>query len=220
MKRVLAFLLVIVLAMGSGLTAYATGTGGTVSGTDATGTDGTVSEADAYDALNKKLGQRIQAGQIGQVDVCIGAALILDSPVAFQVELTDPAGQALKGEIVLGADDALERRASFSGLAEGQYTLTVTAKGFATYTQSIAVKNKAYAVNLMTGFLGGVNYAQGTMHPGVLLLGDVNGDGRMDAADRTALVDAMDKGGFGAPGLAADLNGDGVVDLVDLEYFS
>lgn len=220
MKRVLAFLLVIVLAMGSGLTAYATGTGGTVSGTDATGTDGTVSGADAYDALNKKLGQRIQAGQIGQVDVCIGAALILDSPVAFQVELTDPAGQALKGEIVLGADDALERRASFSGLAEGQYTLTVTAKGFATYTQSIAVKNKAYAVNLMTGFLGGVNYAQGTMHPGVLLLGDVNGDGRMDAADRTALVDAMDKGGFGAPGLAADLNGDGVVDLVDLEYFS
>ncbi len=189
MKRLLAFLLAVVLVMGSGLTAYATGADGTVSGGDYWGS---VSGDEAFDNLNDKLGQRIQAGQIGQVDVCIGAALFMESPVTFMVELTDPWGQAQRGEIVLGAEsasgkEAQEGRVSFGQLVEGQYTLKVTAKGFATYTQTISVQNRAYAVNLMTGFLGGVNYAQGTMHPGVLLVGDVNGDGRLDAADRAAL---------------------------------
>ena len=221
MKRLLAFLLAVVLVMGSGLTAYATGADGTVSGGDYWGS---VSGDEAFDNLNDKLGQRIQAGQIGQVDVCIGAALFMESPVTFMVELTDPWGQAQRGEIVLGAEsasgkEAQEGRVSFGQLVEGQYTLKVTAKGFATYTQTISVQNRAYAVNLMTGFLGGVNYAQGTMHPGVLLVGDVNGDGRLDAADRAALVDAIDRGA-GAAELVTDLNGDGVVDLVDLEYFA
>ena len=221
MKRLLAFLLAVVLVMGSGLTAYATGADGTVSGGDYWGS---VSGDEAFDNLNDKLGQRIQAGQIGQVDVCIGAALFMESPVTFTVELTDPWGQAQRGEIVLGAEsasgkEAQEGRVSFGQLVEGQYTLKVTAKGFATYTQTISVQNRAYAVNLMTGFLGGVNYAQGTMHPGVLLVGDVNGDGRLDAADRAALVDAIDRGA-GASELVTDLNGDGVVDLVDLEYFA
>lgn len=221
MKRLLAFLLAVVLVMGSGLTAYATGADGTVSGGDYWGS---VSGDEAFDNLNDKLGQRIQAGQIGQVDVCIGAALFMESPVTFTVELTDPWGQAQRGEIVLGAEsasgkEAQEGRVSFGQLVEGQYTLKVTAKGFATYTQTISVQNRAYAVNLMTGFLGGVNYAQGTMHPGVLLVGDVNGDGRLDAADRAALVDAIDRGA-GAAELVTDLNGDGVVDLVDLEYFA
>ncbi len=222
MKRLLAFLLAAVLALGCGQTAYATGIRDTVSGGDNLGS---VSGDDAFYDMDSRLSPRLQAGQIGQVDVCIGAALILESPVTFAVELTDPWGQAMRGEIVLGADDAREgtgqkSRVSFSQLAEGQYTLRVTARGFATYTQTISVKDKAYAVNLMTGFLGGVNYAQGAMHPGVLLLGDVNGDGRMDEADRDALVDAIDRGDIGTSGLAADLNGDGVVDLVDLEYFA
>lgn len=222
MKRLLAFLLVIVLALSFDLTAFAAGTDGTVSGGN---NQGAASGQDAFGAMNDKTGQRILAGQTGQVDVCIGAALILESPVVFSVELADPMGQVLRGEIVLEADDAQaddarEGRVSFSQLAEGQYTLTVTAKGFATYTQTVSVNNKAYAVNLMTGFLGGVNYARGTMHPGVLLLGDVNGDGIMDAADRAALVEAIDKGGSGTSELATDLNGDGVVDLVDLEYFA
>ncbi len=219
MKRLLAFLLAAILVLGSGTTAYATGIGGAVSGGDNLGS---VSGDNALYDMDQMLIPRIQ-GPVGQVDVCIGAALILKSPVTFAVELTDPWGQAMRGEIVLGADDAQgsgtrESRVSFGQLAEGDYTLSVTAKGFATYTQTISVKNRAYAVHLMTGFLGGVNYAQGAMHPGVLLVGDVNGDGRMDAADRAALVDAIDRGA--TQGLAADLNGDGVVDLVDLEYFA
>ena len=219
MKRLLAFLLAAMLALGSGMTAYATGIGDTVSGGDNLGS---VSGDDAFYGMENLKSPRIQ-GPVGQVDVCVGAALILESPVTFAVELTDPRGQSMRGEIVLGADNtreagARESRVSFSQLAEGEYTLTVKARGFATYSQTISVENRAYAVHLMTGFLGGVNYARGAMHPGVLLAGDVNGDGKMDAADRDALVDAIDRGA--APELAADLNGDGVVDLVDLEYFA
>lgn len=219
MRRLWAFLLAAALVLGSGMTAYATGMGDTVSGGDNLGA---VSGDDALYDVENTMSPRIQ-GPVGQVDVCVGAALILESPVTFAVELTDPWGQAMKGEIVLGADDAQgdaprESRVSFSHLAQGQYTLAVTAKGFAAYTQNISVENRAYAVHLMTGFLGGVNYARGAMHPGVLLAGDVNGDGRVDAADRDALVDAVHRGD--ASGLAADLNGDGAVDLVDLEYFA
>ena len=86
MKRLLAFLLVIVLALSFDLTAFAAGTDGTVSGGN---NQGAASGQDAFGAMNDKTGQRILAGQTGQVDVCIGAALILESPVVFSVELAD-----------------------------------------------------------------------------------------------------------------------------------
>lgn len=220
MKRTLAFLMAAMLFLNTGLMAYATEGNGpaTVSGSD---TLRSVSEADALAAAERALEQRLTAGKTGQVDVTIGAAMILKSPVIFSIELKGPQNEVMAGEIVIGGDGAEEGRACFKGLAEGQYALTVSAKGFATYSQTISVGKRAYSVNLMTGFLNGINYVSGTMHPGVLLIGDVNGDGKTDEADRTALVDAVDSGAAnGDDGLVTDLNGDGVVDLVDLEYFA
>ena len=106
MKRLLAFLLAAVLVLSCGLTAYATGLGDTVSGGDSLES---VSGDNAFYDVGSGLSPRIQAGQSGQVDVCIGAALILESPVTFTVELTDPRGQVMRGEIVLGADETQER---------------------------------------------------------------------------------------------------------------
>lgn len=191
MKRILAFLMTAVLMFSAGLPAY---------------------------ALE---GRQTASGQTGQVDVVIGAALILKSPVTFSVELKDAGGKSQTGEIVIGGDSLQENRVSFAHLAEGKYTLTVKAEGFAVYSQVISVENKAYAVNLMTGFADRIDYTEGTMHPGVLLIGDVNGDGRINETDRTALVDAIDGGAaYGQGSLVTDLNGDGAADLVDLEYFA
>ncbi|MFR3493773.1 MAG: hypothetical protein ACLTTJ_08170 [Blautia sp.] len=53
----------------------------------------------------------------------------------------------------------------------------MAAPGFTTYTQTIEVNNKSYAVNLMTGFVEGYTYEEGIIIPGVLLIGDVTGDG-------------------------------------------
>ena len=51
-----------------------------------------------------------------------------------------------------------------------------------------------------------------------LRLGDVNGDEKIDNLDENALLDALQT--QNAENLFADLNGDGAVDLVDLQYFT
>ena len=158
----------------------------------------------------------------GQIDVSIAAALVLEKTVGFTINLTTPSGEGRQETLELGNGSREESRVTFEGLSNGQYTLTVSAEGFATYTQVISVEGKGYAINLATGFLGGIDYVVGLAHPGVLVIGDVNGDGEANDTDRTALVDAIDRatrersavsGGF-------DLNGDGEVNLVDLEYFA
>ena len=164
-------------------------------------------------------GGAVVGGAMGQVDVTIGSALTLYNSESFIVSLTNEAGQAQTQTIQLKEKEADRGSVSFAGLADGTYTLTVSGKGFATYSQSIQVQGKGYAVTLMTGFVNSkkIVYEEGGNHPGVLLVGDVNGDGRIDETDRAALVDAIEGRGTGAA--AADLNGDGRVDLVDLEYF-
>lgn len=160
-------------------------------------------------------------GNLGQIDVTIGAALVLRKPVTFTVSLTDARTKAGAGEkqLTLGADSVGESRARFERLAPGNYTLRVKAPGFADYTQEITVDNKAYTVTLLTGFLGGMVYETENAHPGVLLIGDVNGDGTADQTDQAKLVDSIDQGGADAVG-NSDLNGDGQVNLTDLEYFA
>ena len=158
------------------------------------------------------------AGGRGQVDVSIASALELQKRVDFTVCLTGASGEQLAGIITLGGDSTIENRLNFEGLAEGVYQMSVSAEGFAAYTQNISVKDKAYIINLTTGFLGGMNYEEGAAHPGVLLIGDVNGDGCNDAADRTELVNAINSGSNASA--ATDLNGDNATNLVDLQYMA
>ena len=178
----------------------------------------------------------IENKNIGQVDVIIEAALDLEKPVKFAVNLSGASQNSLSDTgqsktITIGGEEPENGKVTFEELQDGEYTLMVTAPGFAVYSQNITVEKKAYAVKLMTGFLAGMNdYKEGSAHPGVLLIGDVNGDGRVDATDKTMLVDAIDSAdnvgktaNFGRDGeavLATDLNGDGVTDLADLEYFA
>lgn len=164
------------------------------------------------------LTQRGQTTDIGQVDVSIGGALILGQDTQFTVKLMNSRNELVASQnLSLDKNNAKEGRVSFEGLADGDYTVVVSGERFADYTQTVSVKGMAYAVNLTTGFLGGLNYGADGTHPGVLLIGDVNGDGRADDADKTELVDAIDTE---ASGQGFDLNGDGKVDLVDLEYLA
>ena len=78
---------------------------------------------------------------MGQVDVSIGSALIQGSPVDFAVNLTDAQGGTQERFVKLGGDNGNspeEVSCSFKGLAEGDYTLTVTGEGFAAYTQKVS----------------------------------------------------------------------------------
>jgi hypothetical protein len=90
----------------------------------------------------------------------------------------------------------------------------VAAPGFATYTQTIEVNSKSYAVNLMTGFVEGYTYEEGAYHPGVLLIGDVTGDGVIDDTDRSVLVDAIDTEQSSESDIIATVNSGEMFDVV------
>lgn len=193
--------------------------------------DGREEDAQEDDGDKKEKKRSGDLGSWGQVDVEILSALNLQKDVSFTVSLT---GQEPK-QVILAAEQTGENGrvsqavATFESLEPGNYVLTVEAPGFAAFTQEIAVEDWAYNLILTTGMVSGFAYGQpGSVHPGLLLLGDVDGNGRIDDGDRDLLVDAIDAGEREPQKQEAsrhenpnlDLNGDGWVDLADLEYFA
>lgn len=197
--------------------------GGGVSGTEGSKPDG--SETDTVSMGEGTYGLRMsqeELGDVGQVDVSIASGLVLCNSVEFQIKLTGNGREESRtARLGGGSVDGSARgdRVSFEDLADGTYVLTVSGPGFLPFSQSVQVEGKAYTIRLTTGFLKGMNYMPGAAHPGVLVVGDVNGDGAVNEADGTSLVDAI-HAGTASQGLELDLNKDGAVNLADLEYFT
>ncbi len=103
----------------------------------------------------------------------------------------------------------------FDGLADGTYELAVSAPGFLTYRQQVEIKADAVSLELRTGDFK-VN--EEAAHPGLMVSGDVTGDGVVGVDDAKVVVDALES--LDSPDghdPACDLDGDGAVTLVDLE---
>ncbi len=162
-------------------------------------------------------GQQAEAAAIGQVDVSVIAGLVLEGDIDFQVSLTGQETQTITLKKDAKTEKPSRAEARFEHLAPAVYTLTVTAPGFASYTQEITVGHNAYGLELVAGIVNPDAYQNA--HPGILQIGDVNGDGTVDEADKKMLTEAIDA----KPETAAaneDLNRDGEINLADLEYFT
>ena len=217
---------------GSGNTGAGTGNTGTGSGNTGTGTGntgmgtgdigtGSGNTGTIPGAGNSGAEPGVQvSGPLGRVDVSIGADSFLKRSVDFNVKLENASdkSKSWSGTVTVSGEGTNTGVQSFPALSDGEYILTVSADGFATYTQPVEVKGMCCTVKLMTGFAEGFEYRENVFHPGVLVVGDVAGnDGRVDETDKNALVNAIDRGEYSA---SMDLNGDGAVDLADLEYFA
>lgn len=118
-------------------------------------------------------------------------------------------------------EEAPKAFARFANLSSGKYTLTITGKGYVPYTQEIEITNLGCRIQVYTGSIPQLK--KDSIHPGVLRYGDVNqekgtdGDGKLNKEDEKAILDAMESGQYKE---ICDLNGDGVVDLLDLNYFT
>ena len=169
-----------------------------------------------------------RTGNKGQVDVTILSAFDMQGAVDFTVSLTGQGSRNVTLESDPGEESmrAPQADVTFEQLEAGNYVLTVEAPGFAAFSQEIVVEDWAYAVTLTTGMVSG--FDEGRPHPGILLWGDVDGNGTIDDMDRDMLVDAIDAGERNPEmqsaalngNLALDLNRNGQIDLADLEYFA
>lgn len=74
----------------------------------------------------------------GQVDVSVTAALVLKKQVDFTVTLSG-GGSTRTDSLSLLPGSGETGRVSFEGVVPGDYVLTVTGKGFAAFSQNIAV---------------------------------------------------------------------------------
>ncbi|MDC7286956.1 M60 family metallopeptidase [Blautia schinkii] len=160
----------------------------------------------------------------GSIKVELLSAVVMSGVRSFTVELAAD-GQAGDNpsagsrEITLaGVNESgvPSGTAVFTDLDAGNYTLRVKSPGFAVYSQTFHVNSMDYKIQLYTGILAGISYDAGA-HPGAMLLGDVDQDGSVKDADKEIILNAIKTGIYTTQ---ADLNLDGIVDIMDLHYFA
>ena len=154
-----------------------------------------------------------------QMEVLVRAGLPLYQSVTLTATLVKAEGgytqQATLTLPASGGQAPASTQTLFDRLPAGSYTLTVQGSGFAPYTQNIQVDNLLYRVELSVGALA-LN-PQTTAHPGVIRLGDLDGDGKIDNADTQILVTGIQQGEHNT---VSDLDRNGRVDLVDLQILA
>lgn len=98
----------------------------------------------------------------------------------------------------------------FDNLDTGDYDIQIKSDKFVTYTQTIHVTNYVSKIYVSTGKASIDGY-------GTMLYGDVNNDNQVDQKDANEVIEQLQ---VASKKSRFDLNQDGQVDLIDLQYVS
>lgn len=167
----------------------------------------------------------------GNVIVEIRTVLPVEDEIPFEVHLTEKPSRLAK---LIGYEPEVNEYGQFTVqpgelsqigkgmfqsdyVPDGTYELTVNADGYEPYKQEIKIKGDTCKVMLFNDYYDEEQY-RADAHPGLIRMGDVNGDDTIDEEDLEELLDAVH--GEESGGNAMDLNRDGELNLSDLQYFA
>jgi len=144
--------------------------------------------------------------------------LIIKQPLAtankeFKAELYREGNIVPEYSTIISGNGAADVIGSISGIASGTYLLRLTAPNHIPYEQELAFQNDGVNLTLYNSVSVNDERSDDLSKFGVMAIGDVNGDGKIDDMDADALTDAIERNDE-----KYDLNGDGKTDLTDLTY--
>lgn len=140
----------------------------------------------------------------GSIQVNIAQGLDLEKNQKFQVTLQAD-GYHQETYVSISTDDKSHQKVVFSDLQKGTYTLSIAGEGFEDYTQEFEVEGYDYSILVYTG---AAYKTEGNNTPGVLAY-------KQSSITTSEMVDAIDSGSKES---SFDLNADGAIDLLDLQY--
>lgn len=167
----------------------------------------------------------------GNVIVEIRTVLPVEDEITFEVHLTEKPSRLAR---LTGHEEEVNEYGQFtvqpgemseigkgifqsSYVPDGTYVLTVNAEGYESYKQEIKIKGDTCRVMLFNDYYDEDQYTS-SAHPGLIRMGDVNGDDAVDEEDLEELLDAIHAEETGDSAL--DLNRDKKLNLSDLQYFA
>lgn len=151
----------------------------------------------------------------GEIEVHLVSGIEVRDNQKFLVTLQGPVSR--EEEVILSYEEGKEaprQIVRFEALEPGSYQVKISGQNYVSYTQSVEVSNMGYRIQVYTGEVAGFGE---NAHPGILVYADVTGDGILNQEDVTKLVDVIDQKSNES---ICDLNGDTIVDLADLQYFT
>lgn len=147
-------------------------------------------------------------GETGNLNVQIDLRLPTEKNPNFHLTLDDK-------EPNVSSQSGTTYYYDFTDVPVGTYTLTITADGYATYTQSITLKNENAEIRITNSHDADEVSSIAMDKIGVMGIGDVTGDGSISQADVEEMIRQIKSGSNLEK---YDLNQDGYVDIVDLSY--
>lgn len=148
----------------------------------------------------------------GELNLTIKQPLVADDD-EFKAELYSDGKSTPDYTGILSSIGNAEINGRVSGIKAGTYHLKLTADNHLTYEQDLTFNDDGVNLTLYNSVAINDGLDEDSPKYGVMAIGDVNGDGKINDADAEIVTDAIQ-----TDDTKYDLNGDGTTDLIDLTY--